>query len=314
MRDDLKGVLAMVAASSIWGLSPIYYKALAKVPPLEVLSHRTLWSFVIFALVLAGQGRLGLLFSSLLRRRTLLTVAAAGLLISLNWFVFILSIQIGRAVEASLGYYVFPLVAVALGFLAFHERLDAARQIAVALAGVAVLVLTFGLGTPPWISLILASSFGLYGLLKKGLDLPPVVSVTGEVLLLLPLALIWLWGITYGGWSGVTDRPGGYFGTDPYLTVLLVFSGVLTAGPLMLFAYAARRLRLSTVGLIQYLNPTLQFTVAVVLFQERITVWHASAFALIWVALTIYSWAGWRQEKSRSNAASSAATEVTTDR
>jgi len=303
----------MVAASTIWGLSPIYYKALAMVPPLEVLSHRTLWSFVIFALVLLAQGRLGTLFSGLSDRRNLLTVAAAGLLIALNWFVFILSIQIGHAVEASLGYYIFPLVAVALGFLAFHERLGPPRRLAVLLAGVAVVTLGVGLGAPPWISLILATSFGLYGLIKKALDLPPVVSVTGEVLLLLPLALVWLWGVNYGGWSGVSGRAGGYFGRDHYITVLLILSGVITAGPLMLFSYATRRLALSTVGLIQYLNPTLQFTVAVLLFRERFTIWHAIAFALIWCALALYTWAGLRQERARKIAASSASTDVITD-
>jgi len=304
----------MVAASSVWGLSPIYYKALAEVPPLEVLSHRTLWSFVLFATILILQGRFGLLISELRRWRVFLVVAGAGLLISINWFVFILSIQIGRAVEASLGYYVFPLVAVALGFLVFHDPMGLRRAAAVALAVAAVLTLSIGLGAAPWISLVLATTFGTYGLIKKSLDLPPVVSVTGEVLLLLPLALVWLWGVNMDGWTGVAGRPGGYFGRDLYITALLVFSGIMTAGPLMLFSYATRRLSLSSVGLIQYLNPSLQFSVAVLLFHESFTRWHAIAFGMIWMALALYTWAGLRQEKSRLMAASRPVTDVITDR
>jgi len=304
----------MVAASSVWGLSPIYYKALAEVPPLEVLSHRTLWSFVLFATILILQGRFGLLISELRRWRVFLVVAGAGLLISINWFVFILSIQIGRAVEASLGYYVFPLVAVALGFLVFHDPMGLRRAAAVALAVAAVLTLSIGLGAAPWISLVLATTFGTYGLIKKFLDLPPVVSVTGEVLLLLPLALVWLWGVNMDGWTGVAGRPGGYFSRDLYITALLVFSGIMTAGPLMLFSYATRRLSLSSVGLIQYLNPSLQFSVAVLLFHERFTRWHAIAFGMIWMALALYTWAGLRQEKSRLMAASRPVTDVITDR
>lgn len=313
MTETLKGVIAMVSASTIWGLSPIYYKLLDKVPPLEVLSHRTLWSFVIFGTILLVQGRAGALVRAFAQPRTLLVIAAAALLISINWFVFILSIQIGHAVEASLGYYVFPLVAVALGFLVFGEKMGRAQALAVALAGLAVAVLGFGLGVTPWVPLVLAGAFGFYGLLKKTLTIGPIVSVTGEVTILLPLALIWLWGVNMDGWTGVSGRVGGFFGHDLYYTLMLMFSGILTAGPLMLFAYATQRLRLSSVGLIQYLNPTLQFFVAVLIFREDFTIWHAAAFGLIWVALGIYTVSGLRLAKSTASAASNSATEVVTD-
>jgi len=310
MNDSTKGLMAMIGASSIWGLSPIYYKWLAHVPPLEVLSHRTLWSFVIFAAVLAFQGRLGVLRRALSTRRGLMVIAFAGAMISLNWFVFILSVQIGRAVEASLGYYIFPLVAVALGALFFGERLGRAQWVAVSLALVAVAVLTWGLGAAPWISLILATSFGLYGLVKKALDVGPVVSVTGEVALLLPLALVWLVGVNMFGWQGVTGRAGGFFGHDLTNTVMLMFSGVITAGPLILFSYATKRLSYASVGLIQYLNPSLQFLVATLVFSEPFTRWHAIAFALIWSALAIYSLAGWRASRAVERRGSSSATEA----
>jgi len=312
MSEPLKGILAMIAASMVWGLSPLYYKLLAEVPPLEVLSHRTLWSFVIFSLVLLAQRRLKTFFEMLADWRSLMIVGVAGLMISINWFVFILSIQIGHTVDASLGYYVFPLVAVALGYLVLGEKLDRIQRLSVVIAFAAVVVLTVGLGAAPWISLILSMSFGLYGLIKKSLTAGPVVSVTGEVFILLPLALIWLWGVNSAGWTGFVGREGGFFGADVRLSGLLVFSGFLTATPLILFSYATKRLRLSTVGLIQYVNPTLQFLVATLVFQEFFSFWHGITFAMIWVALALYTFAGWRQEKSARKAAMRASVVSTT--
>jgi len=311
MSDTTKGILAMICACTIWGLSPIYYKILKDVPPLEVLSHRTLWSFVFFGILLSLQGHMGDLKRAFSNRRSFFMIAAAGIVISLNWFGFILSVQIGIAVQASLGYYIFPLVAVALGFLVFGERLSRLQVVSVLLATAGVAVLTVGMGELPTVALFLATTFGLYGLIKKSLDVAPMVSVTGEVALLLPLALVWLAGVHFGGWSGVSGRQGAFFGKDVFHTAMLIFSGVITAGPLMLFSYATRRLALSTVGLIQYLNPSLQFLVAVLLFHETFTIWYAACFGLIWLALVIYSVAGFGAEKSRARAASNSSTERT---
>ncbi|MBZ0129598.1 MAG: EamA family transporter RarD [Rhodobacteraceae bacterium] len=313
MGEAGRGMLAMIGAASIWGLSPLYYKQLAHVPPLEVLSHRTLWSFVIFFVLLAGQGRLREFARSLKDRRAVFQTALAGGMIALNWFVFILSVQTGHTVEASLGYYIFPLVAVALGALVLGERLSVAQWLAVALAALAVVVLTLGLGVTPWIALILSVTFGIYGLIKKRMAAGPVLSVTGEVLLLLPLALIWLAGVNLDGWVDVTARAGGYFGNNLHDTFMLILAGLITAGPLILMSYAARRLTLSTIGLLQYLNPTLQFLVAVLVFRELFTAWHGFAFALIWAALVIYSSATWRREKSRRRAAARSSMPDTTD-
>ena len=199
MNEAAKGVAAMVAACTVWGLSSIYYKLLAHVPPIEVLAHRTLWSCVFFACVLLIQGRISLLRQALGARRSLLVIIVAAIAISMNWFLFITSIQIGKAMEASLGYYIFPLVSVALGAIAYRERLARAQLLAVGLAAVAVITLTLGLGVAPWISMGLALSFGLYGLAKKGLSVGPVVSVTAEVILLSPIALAILWSTHAGG-------------------------------------------------------------------------------------------------------------------
>ena len=298
MSEAVKGVAAMVAACTVWGLSGIYYKLLAHVPPVEVLAHRTLWSLVFFACVLLVQGRISLVAQALRARRSAAIIAFAAFMISLNWFVFITSIQIGQAMEASLGYYTFPLVAVVLGAIAFRERLGRAQMLAVGLAAAAVVTLTLGLGVAPWISLILATSFGLYGLAKKGLSVGPVVSVTTEVLLLSPIALAVLWVMHSGGQ--------GAFGTTWRDSALLAFAGPLTATPLILFSYATRRVTLATVGLVQYLNPTLQFLVATFLFREMFSLWHAIAFAMIWTALAIYTTAAWRQDRAARRALESA--------
>ncbi|WP_319824117.1 EamA family transporter RarD [Thalassovita sp.] len=304
MKETGKGVLALVAACTIWGLSPLYYKLLAHLPPLEVLSHRTLWSFAFFALVLLGQGRLGHLRGALSSGRSVGVIALAALMISANWFCFILSIQIGKATEASLGYYIFPLVAVLIGVLAFGERLGRAQWISVALAVTAVVVLTGGLGVAPWIALIIAGTFGLYGLLKKRLPLGPVVSVTAEVLLLTPIALAILWQV----WNEGTAA----YGANLRDSVLLMVSGPLTATPLILFSAATKRVSLSTVGLVQYLNPTLQFLCAVLVFGEPFGQWHAIAFGLIWTALAVYSMATIRQDMASRRVAMAASGVSTT--
>ena len=304
---------AMVGATVIWGLSSMYYKALAHVPPLEVLAHRTLWSLVFFGLLLAGRGRLGELGRLLASRRSLGRVALAALAISLNWGMFIYSIQVGHAVEASLGYYIFPLVAVLLGAALFGERLGPVKALAVALAVLAVTVLTLGLGVAPWVSLWLALTFALYGVVKKRLAAGATVSVTGEVTLLAPLALVWLWGVHTQGWTGLTGRNVGAFGRDLGDSLLLMFSGVLTAMPLILFTTASRSLRFGTVGVMQYINPSLQFAVAALVFAEPVTRWHWIAFPLIWAAVALYSVDTLAQQRAARRRSVSVATSGTTE-
>lgn len=281
MTEAGKGVVAMAVACTIWGLSPLFYAMLSHVPPLEILAHRTIWSLVTFVAYLGLQRRLRELPRALGGPRRFLLTAAAAAMISVNWFLFIYAVGVGRTVEASLGYYIFPLVAVAIGAVVLREGLSRVQAVSVALAAGAVLVLTLGLGAAPWISLVLATTFGVYGLLKRWVEAGPVVSVTAEVLLFLPLAaglLVWL-GVTRGL---------GYTASD---VVLFVLSGPVTAVPLMLFSYAAKRAAMATVGLIQYVNPTLQFLCAVQILGEVVTVWHMVALPLIWAALGLYSWA-----------------------
>lgn len=281
----------MVIACLIWGFSPLYYKVLAHIPPIEILAHRTIWSFVIFSMLLLVQGRLSALFALLSKPKSVFVVGLAAVMISTNWFAFIFSIQSGYAVEAAMGYYIFPLVAVLLGRVVFGEELKSAQWVAVALATIAVVALTYGLGVAPWISLLVAGSFGFYGVVKKRLAAGPVISVTGEVALLVPIAIVVL--------VVVHAKEEGHFGTAAWENGMLIFSGVLTAAPLMLFSYATHRNRLSTVGLLQYINPTAQFFCAVVIFGEPFGVWHGVAFGLIWAGLTIYSTSSLLQDRAR---------------
>ena len=264
MSEVQKGSLALVLACIIWGLAPIFYKELAHVAPSEVL---------------VLQGRIREIGRALRDRRQLGIACFSSLTISLNWFIFIFAIGAGRALEASIGYYIFPLVAVLIGFVVLRESLGRAQWAAVGLAALAVLVLTVGLGVAPWISLVLAVSFATYGLLKRWIDAGPVVSVTVETLLLSPFALaflvIWGQGAFFWGW---------------WEALLLILSGPVTAVPLILFSYAAKRVRMSTMGLIQYLNPTLQFLVAWLVLLEPASHWHAIALPMIWLALALYSW------------------------
>ena len=284
MGEVGKGVWAMVAACAIWGLSPLFYALLYHVPPVEVLAHRTVWSLVTFGAVLAVQRRLRDLPRALDTPRKAGLVAAAAAMISVNWLLFIFAVGAGRTVEASLGYYIYPLVAVAIGALVLGEAMRPLQWMAVALAALAVVVLTWGLGAAPWISLVLAATFGVYGLIKRFVAAGPVVSVSAEVLVGLPLALGYIGWLYLSGASALSLSD----------WALLIASGPMTATPLILFSHAARRVAMATVGLIQYLNPSLQFIVAVTLLAETVTPWHAVALPIIWVALALYSWVSLR--------------------
>ena len=292
MSAARQGILAILGSAFIWGLSPLYYKALSHVPPLELLAHRVLWSVVFFVLLLGLQRRIGALWMALCQCRSALITLVAALLLGLNWFVFINSIQIEKATEASLGYFIFPLVVASLGWLAFGERLSKVQYIALALVTLAVGLITLAEGGLPWISLLIAISFGLYGCVKKKISNGPVVSVTAEVLLLTPLAALVLLTIHGAG--------AGSFGRFLLDDVLLISSGLLTATPLILFAFAAKHISMATLGLMTYLNPILQFICATVIFLEPIRPLEIFSFGLIWVALALYSAEGFRLEKTKS--------------
>ena len=290
MSDGLKAILALVAASTIWGLSGIYFDVLREVPPLEVLSHRVLWSLAFFLALFAVQGRLRVFAGLVRQKRLMVWLGVTTLMVSANWYGYIWSIQNGYATQASLGYYMFPLMAVLFGFVLFRERFNRVQATAIAMATLAVVTLTVGLGAVPWIALLLAVTFATYGSLKKSLPVGPVMSVACEVLIAAPVALgllIWLHAQGLGA-----------FGASPQVSIWLALSAGFTGLPLVLFSYASKRLAYATVGLIQYLNPTLQFAVAMLYFAEPFTGTHAIVFPLIWTGVALYCIDLWRQERS----------------
>lgn len=294
MSETTKGVIATILACILWGVSGLYYDQIADIPAIEVMSHRTVWSLVFFTCVLAVQGRALQPWQVLTNKRVFVVIGLATVLVGFNWLVFVYAIQVGKALEASLGYFIYPLVSIVLGLVFFRERLTQVQWAAVGLVALAVLTLSLGLGLTPWLALMLAASFGLYGMIKKGLEVGPVVSVTAEAALLTPAALLVLWWAYQDGTAG--------FGRSWHDSVYLVLSGPMTATPLMLFSYASRRISMTSVGLLHYLNPTLQFLVATLILKEPFGYWHAIAFAMIWTALVIYSMTLWRQVNSAPKA------------
>ncbi len=277
------GLAAAVAAFFLWGLFPLYWKLLAGVPAVEVVAHRMAWGLVAVAAWVTLRGRWPDARAVASRPRTILRLAASGALISLNWLLYIWAVIHDHVVDASLGYFINPLVNVLLGVVVLRERLGRAQGIAVALAATGVAVLTVAHGRLPWIALALAVSFGLYGLARKTVSADAVMGLLWETALLTPLAAGYL---VFLGQQGT-----GTFGPSaPTASALLVLGGPVTAVPLVLFALGARALPLSTVGFLQYLSPSLQFLLAVLVFREPFTSVHAVTFAFIWAALAILTW------------------------
>jgi chloramphenicol-sensitive protein RarD len=277
------GLAAAVSAFLLWGLFPLYWKLLATVPALEVVAHRMAWALAAVAAWVSLRGRWRDALAVASRPRTVARLAASGALVSVNWLLYIWAVVHDRVVEASLGYFVNPLVNVVLGVLVLHERLSRAQRVAVALASAGVAVLTLAHGRLPWIALALATSFGLYGLARKTVAADAVVGLLWETALLTPLALGYLALLAHRG-------TGAFSPAAPAASVLLALGGPITAVPLALFAQGARSLPLSTLGFLQYLSPSLQFLLAVVVFREPFTPAHAATFAFIWAALAILTW------------------------
>lgn len=293
MNDAGKGIVAIVASSSIWGVSGIYFDALKHLHPLDVLTNRTVWSFVFFLILLAGQRRLRMAFAVFSQPRVMASIIFAACMVSANWLLFIIAIQTGHATQASLGYYIFPLIAAALGAIVLKEAIRPAQWMALVLAALAVTILTVGLGVFPWISMVLALTFALYGLGKKQLPIGPVLSVAIEVALVSPVLLMALY-LTTGGT--------GAFGTGLGESAMLIGLVTFTAVPLIFFSYASKRLTYTTLGLVQYLNPTLQFLVAVFYLGEPVSTPHLIAFPLIWLGLAIFTYDAFRRERAARRA------------
>ncbi len=292
-EDSPAGFAFALTAYFLWGFLPIYMKILAHIPTLEVLAHRVIWSVPVSVLVLIVLKRTADLRAALRSWRMLAMGAATAALISVNWGIYVWSVQSGHALDAALGYYINPLFSVFLGAVLLGEKMDAAQKAAIALAALAVVYLTYDAGRVPIVALGLTVTWGLYAYLKKRLPLGPNQGFALEVLILLPAALAY---VIWAAWQGKAMFLQGNLTDD----LMLVGLGLVTAGPLMIYANAAKLLRLSTIGILQYIAPTMIFLTAVFWFDEPFGRAQMIAFPMIWTALAIYTASLIRQARARA--------------
>jgi chloramphenicol-sensitive protein RarD len=280
------GVLYAGFSYLLWGLLPIYWKFLGEVSADEILANRVVWSFIFMILLLALTKKLGQLKGTvkelMLHKKQLYALIIASLLISGNWFIYIWAVNSGHMIEASLGYYINPLVSVLLGIVILKEKMNVPQMISFTLALIGVLVLTLNYGSFPWVSLSLAFSFGLYGLAKKVIKVDSALGLTLETLLVTPLGLLYMaYLFTQGNQAFLT--------LSPKIDILLIGAGVATATPLLYFAKGAQRIPLSTLGFLQYIAPTISLMLGIFVYNEHFSKTHLLAFIFIWSALTVYS-------------------------
>lgn len=275
-----------------WGLFPLYFHQLERVPALDIVLHRSVWLLVCIVVLLAATRRVAWIGPTLRQPRRLALFAFSAVLLAGNWLLYVWAVNHHRVLDASLGYFINPLVNVLLGVVVLGEKLNRAQKSAVALAAAGVLYLAIVAGRPPWIALALAASFGMYGLIRKVVAVDSVPGLATETLLLAPFAVVLL---AWNEMQGVAAL--GH--STALVNTLLVGSGLITAIPLVLFAFGARRIPLSTVGLVQYIGPTLQFLIGVLVFNEAFSVSRGIGFAFIWIALAVYAADGlWRSRKA----------------
>lgn len=283
-----------LGAYILWGVLPLYFKALVNVGATQIVAHRILWSILFLGLLATFWRKWPRIRAALASRRIALTLLLTAILIGINWLVYIYAVVSGHVLEGSLGYYLNPLVNVLLGVFLLKEKLSTMQKAAVVLAGTGVAILALGAGGAIWISLTLAASFAVYGFLRK---VAPVESLEGlwiETLFLAPIAFGWVMWLT---WAGDSD-----FLQSPLTDLLLILGGALTAIPLLLFTAAAKRLPYSTLGFLQYVAPSLQFLLAVLVFGEPLTRAHIVCFAAIWIALAIFVGEGLRSHRAAAAA------------
>jgi chloramphenicol-sensitive protein RarD len=289
------GIISAASAFLCWGLFPLYFHAIGEVPPLQILAHRMLWSLLFLLIVLAVRKQWSWL--NLVRQpRVFGSFVASAVLLSVNWLIYIWAVNNGHVIEASLGYFINPLVNISLGYLLLKERLRPAQWMAIAVAALGVAWLTWQAGTVPWIALALAVSFGGYGLLRKTAALGALEGLSFETMVLFPVAAAYVAWLTMHGENA-------FINTDSNTTrLLLSAAGPITAIPLLLFASGARQIPLSVLGLLQYLSPTLQFLLGVWMFHEAFTADRLVGFALIWAALALFAAEGLLRRPSTATA------------
>ena len=271
---------------TIWGFFPIYWKALAGISPLQLICHRIVWSFLLLAVMLARSQEFRAMWQAAQSPRIVIIYAVAGAAIAGNWLLYVWAVGVNEIVQISLGYFINPLLSVVLGMIVFHERLRRLQWVSVALAAAGVVYLTVALDSVPWIALVLAASFGTYGLMKKLAPLGPVQGLAFETGILFIPAAAYLIGEEVAG-------RGAFMHVGPLHNVLMLGGGPVTTLPLLMFAAGVRRIPLSLVGMLQYINPTLQFTIGVMLYKEPFTSVQLVGFGLVWTALALFAVEGY---------------------
>jgi len=282
MRSERAGILYGIGAYGLWGMFPLYWKRLAGVPSLQILAHRIVWAFLLTAVLSALLGRLKLIVQVVRQPRRLLAITLAGFLVTANWGIYIWAVNSGKIVETSLGYYLNPLVSVALGLFVLKERIDAGIITASGIALAGIVILTISYGKLPWIALSLALTFALYGLIKKMVGLDALAGLAMETSPVFPLALAFLLFEQHAG-------RGAYVSVGLVETIMLTLAGLVTAIPLFLYAEGVKRIPLSKMGFLQYISPTLQLSLGVFVFGERLSGVQGIAFGCIIVALAVFA-------------------------
>ncbi len=280
------GFFAMLVAVLIWGNFVLLFHHINYIPVWDIMAHRILWGLIALLIWLGIKGQLGELVAQLRSQKTVTTLLLSAFLVAVNWATFVWSCGNGHVLQAGLGYFIYPLVSIAFGALINHEPLDRLQLLAVGIAALAVLILTIGVGEIPWISLTLAFSFASYGLIKSRIGVRAILSVTIENMLLVPMALIWLfffaqYGVTFRG-----DISSGFW---------LIFAGVFTALSLITFSFATKTIGLAATGMMFFLNPTIQVFNGAFVLGEPLSIWHVIAFPLIWLACGIYCYDLWKR-------------------
>ena len=281
LKNPKKGFVSSVGAFVIWGLLPLYWKMLENVPAIEILIHRVIWSCVFLFIVILFQRRFGE-FLTAFKDKGLKFSVLSGFIIGGNWLLYIWAVNAGFVIETSFGYYINPLISVLIGSLFFKERLSPNQYIALGLALIGVMILALGYGRFPWIAIILSLSFAAYGALRKLSGFGPLMGLQVETVFLIFPSMVYFLFLTSNG-------AGSIVGMNFYYKSLLVGAGVVTAIPLLLFAQGLRNLNLSTVGILQYIGPTINFLLGVFIFHEDFTVYHFLSFLFIWVAVVVFS-------------------------
>lgn len=281
-KKSNSGVLYAIGAYGIWGILPIYWKAMKQIPAGDILAHRIFWSFLFLAAIISGLRKWEEFRHAFTSVRSILAVSLASILISTNWLVYIWAVNSNHIVEASLGYYINPLLTIMLGMIVLRERADFWQFVSIALAFIGVGFLTYQYGRVPWVALTLAVSFAVYGLVKKLSKLSSLTGLAAETMMVAPLALGFLI-------FQVSTQAVAYVDISLWMVAMIILTGVVTSVPLLLFAQGAKRVSLSTLGFVQYLSPSLSLLIGIFIYKEKFTHIDFISFSCIWVALAIFS-------------------------